>query len=500
VVRPTHRGSGAELTVVENEEVPAPTRSKIVCTIGPACESEEMLSLMADAGMDMARLNLSHGTLEDHERRFVRIRKLLPDLPIMMDLEGPRVRIGDMKDQVTLEPGQKITLTAASVMGNRDRVSVTLPSLPRAVTPGQRIFINDGIVELRVEDVKGDDIHCTVFTGGPISSHKGVNVPGLELGMTVPTKQDAEHLRFIAKLNADYVAVSAVKRRSELDTIASILQKHGVDIPIISKIEHRKAVDNFLEILDVSYGVMVARGDLGVEIPPEHVPLIQKEIIHKCNQVGKPVIVATQMLESMVENPRPTRAETSDVANAILDGADALMLSAETAVGKHPFEAVRAMDTIARYVESSYPQRDPAYYHSGQHAIAEELGAAVVSIVQHLAIKTVLVFTKAGYSARMVSKYRPPARIIAATPHERVWRQLRLLWGAETLLIKQYENADLMLTETVKRLVNEGTLTPDERFVVVRSSVLVPGKTNLVGIFTVNDILSPPPTKPSLPS
>lgn len=486
--------------MLEDDDVPAPTRSKIVCTIGPACESEEMLSLMADAGMDMARLNLSHGTLKDHELRFARIRKLLPDLPIMMDLEGPRVRIGEMEGHLDLEPGDKITLTSARVMGSRDRVSVTLPSLPRAVAPGQRIFINDGIVELRVEDVKGEDIHCAVFAGGTISSHKGVNVPDLELGMTVPTKQDTEHLRFVAKLNADYVAVSAVKRRSELDAIANILQKQGADIPIISKIEHRKAVDNFSEILDASYGVMVARGDLGVEIPPEHVPLIQKEIIHKCNQVGKPVIVATQMLESMVENPRPTRAETSDVANAILDGADAVMLSAETAVGKHPFEAVRAMDTIARYVEASYPQRDPAYYHSGQHVVAEELGQAVVSIVQHLAIKTVLVFTMAGYSARMVSKYRPPARIIAATPHQRVWRQLRLLWGAETLLIKQYENTDQMLTETVKRLVDEGTLTPDERFVVVRSSVSAPGKTNILGIFTVKDLLSPPAPKQSSPS
>jgi pyruvate kinase len=454
-----------------------------------------MLGLMADAGMDMARLNLSHGTLEDHELRFARIRQLLPDLPIMMDLEGPRVRIGEMEGHVDLEPGDKFTLTGARVKGTKDRVSVTLPSLPRAVRPGQRIFINDGIVELRVEEVKGEDIHCAVFTGGSISSHKGVNVPGLDLGMNVPTKQDAGHLRFISRLGADYVAVSAVKRRGELDAIANILQKQGADVPIISKIEHRKAVDNFSEILDASYGVMVARGDLGVEIPPEHVPLIQKEIIHKCNQVGKPVIVATQMLESMVENPRPTRAETSDVANAILDGADAVMLSAETAVGKHPFEAVRAMDTIARYVEASYPQRDSAYYDSGQHVVAEELGRAVVSMVQHLAIKTVLVFTAAGYSARMVSKYRPPARILAATPHQRVWRQLRLLWGAETLLIKQYENTDQMLTETVKRLVEEGTLTPDERFVVVRSSVSVPGKTNIIGIFTVKDLLSPPGPK-----
>jgi pyruvate kinase len=482
--------------LLEDDDVPAPTRSKIVCTIGPACESKEMLSLMADAGMDMARLNLSHGTLKDHELRFARIRELLPDLPIMMDLEGPRVRIGEVEGHVDLAPGDKITLTSTHVLGTRDRISVTLPSLPGAVTPGQRIFINDGIVELRVEEVKGANIHCAVFTGGQISSHKGVNVPGLELGMRVPTKQDTGHLRFVAQLNADFVAVSAVKRKSELDAVSSILRKQRSDIPIIAKIEHRKAVDNFAEILDASYGVMVARGDLGVEIPPEHVPLIQKEIIHKCNQAGKPVIVATQMLESMVENPRPTRAETSDVANAILDGADAIMLSAETAVGKHPFEAVHAMDTIARYVEASYPQRDPAYYHSGQHVIAEELGAAVVSIAQRLAIKTVLVFTMAGYSARMVSKYRPPARIIAATPHERVWRQLRLLWGAETLLIKKYENTDLMLTETVKHLVTEGRLTPDERLVVVRSSTLAPGKTNILGIFTVKDLLGPRAPKP----
>ncbi len=448
-----------------------------------------MLVRLIDAGMKVARINLSHGPLKENKAKFTRIRKTLPTTPILMDLEGPRVRIGEMTKPVELLEGDQIILTTDEILGTRSRVSVSLKTLPGVVTKDQRIYVNDGIVELRVDTIEGNDVHTTVITGGSISSRKGVNIPGTELGTTVPTQQDLEHLRFIAKLGADYVALSAVKRSSEVEAVREFLRGEGVDIPIVSKIEHSLAVDNFNEILEASNVIMVARGDLGVEVPPEQVPLLQKSIIRKCNRVGKPVIVATQMLESMVQDSRPTRAETSDVANAILDGADALMLSAETAVGKHPIEAVHVMEKIGRYVEGSYPRKRVDHYQSGQHEIAEELGEAVVTIEEHLDIGTILVVTQAGYTSRMVSKFRPQARIVSITPHLRVLRQLKLLWGVECLLMDPVENTDQMLKEAVERVIEEKIVKPEERIIVVSGSVLSPGKTNILGVFTVRDIL-----------
>jgi pyruvate kinase len=472
-----------------------PTRSKIVCTIGPACDSTETLLQMAKAGMDVLRLNLSHGALDEHRDRFQRIRDHLPDRPILIDLEGPRVRIGEMAQAVILNDGDHIILTTEEIEGDAARVSVSLNTLPRAIDVGQSIYINDGIVELRVDKIKGKEIFCTVVTGGEISSNKGVNVPGVDLGMKVPTAQDIEHVKVIVELEPDFLAVSAVKRASELKEVSTLLQDQDIDMPIISKIEHKMAIDNFDAILDVSYGIMVARGDLGVEIPPEQVPLLQKEIVRKCNQAGKPVIVATQMLESMVHNSRPTRAETSDVANAILDGADAVMLSAETAVGKHPVASVRVMETIGCSIIPSFPQRDLSYYDSGKYLVEEELGRALVTIAKNLDIRTVLVFTMAGYSARMVSKYRPPVRIVASTPHPRVQRQMKILWGTESILVKHYENLDELLLATLTQLHTDQVISSDERVIVVRASSLVPGKTNIIEVFTVGEVLQAKPTR-----
>ncbi|MFX1562157.1 MAG: pyruvate kinase [Promethearchaeota archaeon] len=465
------------------------TRSKIVSTIGPACDSEEVLLLMAESGMDVVRLNLSHGTLALHETRFNRIRELLPNTPILMDLEGPRVRIGELANPVDLQDGDNITLTTEDIMGTAERVSVSLKTLPALVTQKQRIFINDGLIELRVKSVEDNNIHCTVYTGGSLSSHKGVNVPGIDLGMEIPTKQDVEHIKFVNKLKPDFLALSAVKHANEVEKVKNLLGKNRNEISIIAKIEQQLALKNFDEILDASYGVMVARGDLGVEIPPEQVPILQKEIIRKCNRQGKPVIVATQMLESMVENRRPTRAETSDVANAILDGADAVMLSAETAVGKYPVQAVRVMSSISHYAETSTPPQKSSYYDSGQYLVAEQLGRAVVTIVNNLSIKTVLIITQAGYTSRMISKYRPPARIVSITPNLRVLRQLKLLWGVECLLMDEIANTDQMLIAAVKRVIEEKVVAKSDRIVVVSGSVLSPGKTNILGIFTVKDIL-----------
>ncbi len=444
---------------------------------------------MAKAGMDVLRLNLSHGTLDDHRTRFKRIRKNLPSHPILMDLEGPRVRIGKVKSSFDLNEGDHITLTTEDIDGDAAQVCVSLKTLPKLIKPGQSIYINDGIVELRVDQIKDENIHSTVVTGGEISSHKGVNVPGVDLGMTVPTPQDIDHLKFISELGPEFIALSSVKNKSEVEKVQDFLRKEGTDIPVISKIEHVKATENFDEILEMSHGIMVARGDLGVEIPPEQVPLLQKDIIHKCNKAGKPVIVATQMLESMVRNSRPTRAETSDVANAILDGSDAVMLSAETAVGRHPVSAVRVMETIGQQVIASLPQRDLTYYDSGKYLIAEELGRSVVTMAKNLDVQTVLVFTMAGYSARMVSKYRPPVRIVASTPHVRVQRQMRILWGTESLLIKHCDNLDELLQLAITKLHKDGIIKPKERVVVVRASALVPGKTNVLEVFTVKDVL-----------
>jgi len=444
---------------------------------------------MAKAGMDVLRLNLSHGTLKEHRDRFQRIRKHLPDRPILMDLEGPRVRIGEMETAAILNDGDHIILTTEEIKGDAARVSISLKTLPRAIDEGQSIFINDGIVELRVDKIKNNEIFCTVVSGGEISSNKGVNVPGVDLGIDVPTAQDIEHLKVIAELEPDFVAASAVKRASEVEKMSTLLRDEGIEIPMISKIEHKMAIDNFDAILDVSYGIMVARGDLGVEIPPEQVPLLQKEIIRKCNQAGKPVIVATQMLESMVRNSRPTRAETSDVANAILDGADAVMLSAETAVGKHPVAAVRVMETIGCSIIPSFPQRELSYYDSGKYLVEEELGRALVTIAKNLDVRTVLVFTMAGYSARMVSKYRPPVRIVASTPHLHVQRQMKLLWGTESILVKHYENLDELLLATLKQMYKDQVISSNERVIVVRASSLVPGKTNVIEVFTVEEVL-----------
>jgi pyruvate kinase len=444
---------------------------------------------MAKAGMDVLRLNLSHGTLEEHRTRFNRIRKHLPNHPILMDLEGPRVRIGTVKSAFELSEGNHITLTTDDIEGDAARVSVSLKTLPKLIKSNQSIFVNDGIVELRVDKIQGSEIHCSVVTGGEISTNKGVNIPGVDLGLAVPTPQDIEHLKFITELSPEFVAISAVKRRNEVEKVQNFLRNEGMDIPVISKIEHILAIKNFNEILEASYGIMVARGDLGVEIPPEQVPLLQKEIVRKCNQAGKPVIVATQMLESMVRNSRPTRAETSDVANAILDGSDAVMLSAETAVGRHPVTAVQVMETIGRQVIPSFPQRDLTYYDSGHHLIAEELGRSVVTMAKNLDVQTVLVFTMAGYSARMVSKYRPFVRIIASTPHIRVQRQMKLLWGTESLLIKHCDNMDELLQLAFKQLHSDGIIKPEERVVVVRASALVPGRTNVLEVFTAKDVL-----------
>jgi pyruvate kinase len=468
------------------------TRSKIVATIGPSSDSEETLTEMINAGLDVARLNFSHGTHQEHIKRFDVIRSI-SDIAIMFDISGPKIRTGPMekgKESVYLNVGDEFVLTTREVLGNETITSVSYKALPTDVKAGDRIFLNDGIIGLRVTSIEGRDVRCQVKSGGVLSARKGVNIPDVHLTIGNPTPKDIEDLQVAAKLVSDYLAVSFVRRPEEILKVRELLQDKGVEIPLIAKIEQSVGLKNFDAILDVTDGVMVARGDLGVEIPPERVPLVQKDIIHKCNRYGKPVITATQMLESMTTNPRPTRAEASDVANAVLDGTDAVMLSGETAVGDYPVEAVRTMERIARNAEASMPFRDPDYYDHGHEDVAEVIGHVIHTITKEMDVAAIITVTTGGFTARMISKYRPKKSIIAITQDERVMRQLNLLWGIYPLKKEiQTDDASQLIYSSLKAVYEAGLLSMDDTAVIACGSVLVAGKTNLIGIYEIGAVL-----------
>ena len=472
------------------------TRSKIVCTIGPASDSEETLRGMFKSGMDVCRLNFSHGTHKEHIDRFNRIRSITDKHAIMFDIAGPKIRTGIMEEKVWLNRGDRITLTSRDVTGDASIVSVSYENLPKEVEPGDKIFINDGIIELKVLSTDGVDVECEVISGGELSDRKGLNCPDVKLSVTVPTEKDIEDLKLAAKLDPDYIAISFVTSSKEVKKIKEILMDEGnPEIRLISKIERPIALKNLSEIIKISDGIMVARGDLGVEIPPEKVPIVQKEIIYECNVAGKPVITATQMLESMTTNPLPTRAEVTDVANAVLDGTDAVMLSAETATGAHPVRVVQIMNRIAENAEDAMPYRDPSYYDSEKRTIAEIIGHAVHEITNELFESgkkecAIITITQTGYSARMIAKYRAPAPIFAVTPDPRVMRALSLLWGVETLQMEPVENTDQMTYLAVKHSFDEGYIARDDTVVIVSGSPLIPGGTNHIDVFVVDDVLS----------
>ncbi|MFX1520388.1 MAG: pyruvate kinase [Promethearchaeota archaeon] len=474
------------------EKNPNLTRSKVIATIGPASKSEETLTEMIKAGMDVARLNFSHGTHREHINQFNLIRSLA-DTAIMFDLSGPKIRTGEMekgKDSVYLNVGDEFILTTRDLLGNEAITSVSYKDLPKDVKSGDRIFVNDGIIGLRVISVDETDIHCRVESGGILSEKKGVNIPDVRLQLDIPTEKDIKDLQLAIKLLPEYIAVSFVKIPEEILTIRDLLQDKGVDFPLIAKIEQSIGLKNFDAILEVSDGIMVARGDLGVEIPPERVPLVQKDIIHKCNRQGKPVITATQMLESMTSNPRPTRAEASDVANAVLDGTDAVMLSGETAVGDYPIESVATMERIVRNAEVSMPDRNPDYYDYGHEDVAEVIGHAIHTITKEIDVAAIITVTTGGFTARMISKYRPKKSIIAITQDERVMRRLKLLWGVYPLK-KEIQTADAsqMIYSALKAVYEENLLSKNDNVVIACGSVLVPGKTNLIGIYNIGDVL-----------
>lgn len=463
-------------------------KAKIVCTIGPASMRPEALAAMTEAGMDVARLNLSHGDFEAHRRVAEDLRDI-GGVAILVDLPGPKIRIGRVDGSVRLVPGGRVHFTTRDVLGNRDELSVSHPGLPLEVSVGGSIYINDGLIEIRVLsiDEKLEGFTGRVVSGGEVTSFKGVNAPGARLSMRPPTEADLEGIAFGVEF-CDWFAASFVRERGDIEGVKKAVEEAGGDQPVISKIEHREAVENIDEIVEASDGVMVARGDLGIEIPAWEVPLIQKRIIERCNEAGKPVIVATQMLESMVVNPRPTRAEASDVANAILDGADAVMLSAETAMGLFPVEAVKVMNKITQTVEEKAPRLQPERMVKG--SVPDVIGQLASLAAWAVEPAAIIVVTRSGFSARMVSKHRPRTPILSVARSPEVNRRARLYWGVEPLEVEWTENRDELLVRAVKGSVEAGYLARGDSVMIVSGSTLeAPGGTSALEILSVEDIL-----------
>ena len=412
-------------------------KSKIVCTIGPATETEEMLEKIMIQGMNVARINFSHQTQKEHKVRFDTIKKVREKLDkpvaIMLDTKGPEVRTGDFENgEVELITGEKFVLTTKDIIGTDKISKITYKNLPNEVEIGDFILIDDGLIELEVLEKDDDEVTCLIKNGGTVTNHKGVNIPGVSIGLPSLTEKDREDIIFGIENDIDFVAPSFIRKARDVIEIRRVLEENGgEDIQIISKVENREGVDNIEEIINLSDGIMIGRGDLGVEIPPEEVPLVQKMIIKKCNEAGKPVITATQMLDSMIRNPRPTRAEVTDIANAILDGSDSIMLSGETAAGKYPEESVRTMSDIAVRIENSIDYEELLRSKSiGRDiTITNAISHASCSTAQDLGAAAIVTPTSSGYTAMAVSKYRPQAVIIATTPSESVMRKLSLTWG-----------------------------------------------------------------------
>jgi pyruvate kinase len=434
--------------------------SKIVCTIGPASRSAKIIERLMGAGMDVARLNFSHGSHADHAQSIALIRaaaiKHQKPVAILADLQGPKIRTGPLAggSPVLLRSGQKFIITTAKVLGDSTRVSTVFRPLPREVHRGDRILLSDGLIELRVEQVRGQEVICEVINGGALGEHKGINLPGIQLRVPALTPKDRADLLFALKHGANYIAVSFVRRPEDVLLAKSLIRRAKKDTPVIAKLEKPEAIENIEGILRVADGVMVARGDLGVEMSPERVPVVQKMIINRARQARRPVITATQMLESMTENPRPTRAEASDVANAIFDGSDAVMLSAETASGKYPVESVSMMARIIEDAEASiaeFPRPAP----QEKLKVAETVAELVCHASRELHMRVIAVFTHSGFTARLVSRYRPLVPIVAFSPEVDTRRRMALVWGVCPRNIKNIRHIDGLAEVAEKRLLEE---------------------------------------------
>ncbi len=476
-------------------------KTKIVATIGPASDDLETLEQLLQAGLDVARLNFSHGTYEEHGRRIANLRLAMErtgkQIALLLDTKGPEIRTGPLKEEsVYLKEGEQLILTTLPVDGDQHKLSVSYAGLPQDVYPGAKILIDDGLIEAEVVDVEGTEIITKILNGGELRSSKGVNVPGVSIRLPGLTEKDAADIRFGLSQGVDFIAASFVRKPSDVLEIRQVIESEGEasnTVQIIAKIENQEGVDNLDAILEVADGIMVARGDLGVEVPAEEVPVIQKQIIAKCNQKGKVVITATQMLDSMQRNPRPTRAEVADVANAILDGTDAVMLSGETAIGKYPVEAVRTMARIAKRTEEAihYTKWLEERSAGKQNTIADSISQAVSRAALDLNASAILTPTESGYTARLISKYRPKAPIVAVTPHEKVARQLSLSWGVYPVVAPAAISTDEMLEVTVSQSLKAGYIHYGD-LVVITAGVPVrePGTTNMLKIHVVGDVIA----------
>ena len=463
-------------------------KTKIVCTIGPASQSSLILEQLIQAGMNVARLNFSHGTQSSHREVMDKLRRLAKrmnrPIAILQDLAGPKIRIGQIKEGfVTLESGALFTLTSRQVPGDSHQVSLSYPALPQDVQPGDSLLLSDGALELRVVETTSHDIKCRVVVGGTLSSFKGINLPGRSIRVPVLTDKDKNDLAFGIEQEVDYIALSFVRNADDVLHVKRFMERFSRSIPIIAKIEKHEAVANIDEIMSVVDGIMVARGDLGVETPLEKVPLVQKMLIEKANRAGKPVITATQMLRSMVDNPRPTRAEVTDVANAVFDGTDAIMLSEETATGNYPVEAVVMMFKIAQDAESGIPYEclTERFGTEDEKTIPESVGYAACKLAETIHAASIISFTQTGSTAQIVAKYRPRPPIIAPTPEEKTFRRLSLVWGVVPILSEESQNTDEMIKKTFQAVVKSGLVERGQKVVITAGiPVGVPGTTNMI--------------------
>ena len=472
-------------------------KTKIICTLGPATDNHQTLEKMIEAGMDVARFNFSHGAYEDHEKRLKEVlavrEKLNAPVATLLDTKGPEVRLGDFEnpDGVTINHGDKFTLTTKKCMGNEKKSYVNYEGLPKDVKPGTVILINDGLISMKVDSVKGTDIHCTVIDGGLLTNHKGVNVPGVDLNMPYLSERDMNDLKFGASHDFDFIAASFVRSATDVTILRNFVEAIGwKDVKIISKIENTQGVDNIDDIIAASDGIMVARGDMGVEIDFQRIPAIQKMIIRKVYDAGKIVVTATQMLESMITNPRPTRAEITDVANAIYDGTSAIMLSGESAVGNHPVEAVQTMTSIALTTENDIDykrQFDNFYPESGGKDITSAISHATVTTAHDLNASAIITVTKSGTTARMISKFRPQTDIVGATINQKVWRQLSLSWGVKPVLCQLKDNTDELFDHAVEVTVKAGAAKKGDTVVITAGIPLgMSGTTNMLKVHKID--------------
>jgi pyruvate kinase len=460
--------------------------SKIVCTIGPASKSRRVVEKLLRAGMDVARLNFSHGTHEEHAANIALLRVAALEqgktISILADLQGPKIRTGALagSQPVYLSAGQQFVITTARILGDSTRVNTTFTPLPREVHKGDRILLSDGLIELRVTQVRGREVICKVVNGGALGENKGINLPGIRLRVPALTPKDKEDLKFALKHDADYIAVSFVRRPEDVLQAKTLIRKAGKDTPVIAKLEKPEAIENLDAILRAADGVMVARGDLGVEMRPERVPVVQKTIIARAREFRRPVITATQMLESMTGNPRPTRAEASDVANAIFDGSDAVMLSAETASGKYPVDAVEMMARIIEEAEKSITEF-PRPSMQEQLKVPETVAELVCHASRELHMKLIAVFTHSGFTARLVSRYRPLVPIIAFSPEAATRRRMALIWGVMPAEIKNLHKIDSLAAISEKRLLEEKLVRKGDVIGIVAGTPMgIRGTTNFM--------------------